>query len=306
MIEVVAAVIRDQQGRILITRRPQHVHQGGLWEFPGGKREAEETAWQALSRELKEEVDIDVVEAVPLIKIDHDYGDKHVLLDVWNVSAFKGEAWGREGQEWRWIDENTLNDYAFPAANQPIIKALRLPAFYAVLEGDSQEQVWQRYQHLQAQGIYFLQIRLKNLDAVQRQQVLKRLQAETALKQCWLINSDIADASFPAAGLHLTAQALCALSERPQGYQWVAASCHSLLELQHAERLNLDFAVLSPVQITTTHPHAQVLGWDVIEPLLRTVRIPVYLMGGLKREDLSKARERGAQGLAGITTFLDQ
>jgi 8-oxo-dGTP diphosphatase len=63
---------------------------------------------------------------------------------------------------------------------------------------------------------------------------------------------------------------------------------------------------LSPVQITTTHPHAQVLGWDVIEPLLRTVKIPVYLMGGLKREDLSKARERGAQGLAGITTFLDQ
>ena len=134
MIEVVAAVIRDHQGRILITRRPSHVHQGGLWEFPGGKRESDETALQALCRELKEEVDIEILEAAPLIKIDHDYGDKHVVLDVWNVSAFQGEAWGREGQEWRWIDESAVNDYKFPAANLPIIKALRLPEYYAVLD----------------------------------------------------------------------------------------------------------------------------------------------------------------------------
>ena len=109
MIEVVAAVIRDPQGRILITRRPLHVHQGGLWEFPGGKREPSETAWQTLSRELKEEVDIDVLDASPLIKIDHDYGDKHVVLDVWNVSAFQGEAWGREGQECRWLDAKWIS-----------------------------------------------------------------------------------------------------------------------------------------------------------------------------------------------------
>ena len=98
MIQVVAAVIRDAEDNILITRRAQHVHQGGLWEFPGGKREAGETAPQALARELNEELGIQVLEAVPLIKVNHDYGDKQVQLDVWTVTDFAGEAWGREGQ----------------------------------------------------------------------------------------------------------------------------------------------------------------------------------------------------------------
>ena len=305
MIEVVAAVIRDPQGRILITRRPLHVHQGGLWEFPGGKREPSETAWQTLSRELKEEVDIDVLDASPLIKIDHDYGDKHVILDVWNVSSFQGAAWGREGQEWRWIDESAVNEYQFPAANLPIIKALRLPQYYAVLEGDTPEQVLQRYQQFLLKGISLLQLRLKNLGAEQRLQVIGHLRQHVHTEQRWLLNSDIGDADFPAQGLHLTANRLMALTARPSGYQWVGASCHNLDELQKAERLNLDFAVLSPVQVTTTHPDAQVLGWDVIEPILNAVKIPVYLMGGLKLTDLKQAQEMGAQGLAGITTFLD-
>lgn len=305
MIDVVAAVIRDHQGRILITRRPLHVHQGGLWEFPGGKREAHETALQALSRELKEEVDIEVLEAVPLIKIDHDYGDKHVVLDVWNVSAFQGEAWGREGQEWRWIDESAVNDYKFPAANLPIIKALRLPEYYAVLEGDTPEQVLQRYQQYTDKGINLLQLRLKNLRYEQQQQLVDCLHGQTHPQQRWLLNSDSAGLNFAANGLHLTAQALMALVARPSKYQWVGASCHNLQELQQAERLNLDFAVLSPIQATTTHPEAQPLGWDIIDSTLSSVKIPVYLMGGLKMADLNKARFLGAQGLAGITTFLD-
>ena len=306
MIEVVAAVIRDRQGRILITRRPQHVHQGGLWEFPGGKREAEETAWQALTRELKEEVDIEVLEAVPLIKVDHDYGDKHVLLDVWLVKRFQGRAWGREGQDWRWIEEGAISEYSFPVANLPIIKALRLPEFYAVLEGDTPEQVLHRYKQFTAQGIQLLQLRLKNLQPQQRQQVLDELYAHIRPQQRWMINSDQLGLDFSAQGLHLTAQDLMALTVRPSQYQWVGASCHNLQELRQAERLDLDFAVLSPVQVTTTHPDVQPLGWDVIESILSAVKIPVYLMGGLKQDDLSKAREKGAQGLAGITTFLDQ
>lgn len=306
MIEVVAAVIRDQYGRILITRRPQHVHQGGLWEFPGGKREAQETALQALSRELKEEVDIDVLEATPLIKIDHDYGDKHVLLDVWQVTRFQGRAWGREGQEWRWIQEEAIFEYAFPAANLPIIKALRLPAYYAVLEGDTPEQVLHRYKQFTARGINLLQLRLKNLKPEQQQQVLDVLYGQTQTQQRWLINSDNARLDFAAQGLHLTSQALMSTTVRPPNYQWVGASCHNLHELQQAERLDLDFAVLSPIQITTTHPDTQPLGWDQIETILNTMKIPVYLMGGLKLADLKKAREFGAQGLAGITTFLDQ
>lgn len=303
MIEVAAGVIRDGIGRILITRRPDHVHQGGLWEFPGGKREAGETTFQALQRELQEEVDIRVMEAIPLIKIAHDYGDKQVLLDVWEVSRYEGRAWGREKQEWRWVAEAALNEYAFPVANKPIIKALRLPDYYAILEGTSIDQVWHRYQHYIARKIPMLQLRIKDLPVSEHSQLLERLLENPAPGLRWLINSDNQSLDFPYQGLHLSSKALMSISQRP-AVNWVGASCHNLTELQQAVALGLDFAVLSPVQPTTTHPNAPVLGWDGLDSILSHIPLPVYLMGGLSMQDLLKVRQHGGRGVAGITSFL--
>lgn len=308
MIQVVAAVIRDAEDNILITRRAQHVHQGGLWEFPGGKREAGETARQALQRELHEELGIEVLDAVPLIKVNHDYGDKQVQLEVWTVRDFAGEAWGREGQAWQWIRESQLDDLAFPAANTPIIKAARLPPHYAVLEGSSAEQIFSRYQQYLACGVRLMQLRLKDLPCQNRPAIIEQIQQQGLQQQVTvLLNSDLAEQTqIPAVqGLHLTSQALMALTERPQLSGLIAASCHNLQQLQQAERLGLDFAVLAPVQVTTTHPDAQPLGWDVLSSWLDQINLPVYLMGGLRLDDLQRARLVGAQGLAGITTFLD-
>ena len=306
-VRVVAAVIRDAQRQILLTRRPEHVHQGGLWEFPGGKREAHETAFQALCRELQEEVDIQVAHARPLIKINHDYGDKQVELDVWEVEQFEGKAWGREGQAWTWVSEADLDAYAFPAANVPIIKAARLPAWYGVLEGDSVAQVLQRYQQFLTRGVGMVQLRLKNLAPAQRRLLIEQLLQTDQAGMCWILNSDRqSEGDFSVQGLHLTTQALMALSHRPTFPGWIGASCHDLAQLQHAERLGLDFAVLSPVQATTTHPQAQPLGWQAAATLIEAVNLPVYLMGGLAMADWERARLLGAQGIAGITSFLDR
>ena len=84
-IHVVAAIIIGQQQQILISRRPDHLHQGGLWEFPGGKVEVNEQPQRALARELREELAIEIEVLQPYMQISHDYPDKNVLLDIWTV-----------------------------------------------------------------------------------------------------------------------------------------------------------------------------------------------------------------------------
>ena len=101
-LSIAVGVIPDQAGNnVLVSRRPGHVHLGGLWEFPGGKLQPAETVLEALVRELREELNISVNQARPLIKINHDYSSKSVCLDVWLITAWKGVPMGMEGQEIR-------------------------------------------------------------------------------------------------------------------------------------------------------------------------------------------------------------
>ncbi len=124
-VEVVAAAILSECGRhVFIAKRNASAHQGGLWEFPGGKKELGESAHLALYRELEEEIAIKVITFQSLIKLSHDYGDKLVELDVYKVTEFSGEPRGAEGQETRWVSLKDLKDFQFPAANQAIIQAL--------------------------------------------------------------------------------------------------------------------------------------------------------------------------------------
>ena len=129
-VHVAVGVIFDSQAhKVLIAKRPQHLHQGGLWEFPGGKVSAFESVDQALERELFEELNIRVVKAQPLMKIQHKYSDKLVFLDVWTVTQFSGDAQGAEGQQIQWVDLSELYSphakYKFPQANQAILDKLK-------------------------------------------------------------------------------------------------------------------------------------------------------------------------------------
>lgn len=127
-VHVAVGVIVADDGQILIALRAEQRHQGGLWEFPGGKVEAGETVQQALDRELSEELGIAVIAASPLIVIEHDYADKSVCLDVWWVDKFNGIAEGKEGQPIKWVSKQALSDYAFPQANHAIVAAIQASA----------------------------------------------------------------------------------------------------------------------------------------------------------------------------------
>ncbi len=120
----VGVIVRDQE--YFLTKRLDSAHQGGKWEFPGGKVEKDETVAQALHRELQEEIAIDILSCYPLIKIDHDYGDKKVRLDVYVVDNFQQEPVAQEGQQSGWFTLDELIKLDFPAANAAIVEALKI------------------------------------------------------------------------------------------------------------------------------------------------------------------------------------
>ncbi|MBQ0718723.1 MAG: 8-oxo-dGTP diphosphatase MutT [Gammaproteobacteria bacterium] len=122
-IHVVAGVIyHPSKQQVLIARRPDHLHQGGLWEFPGGKVDCGENPEQALKRELMEELAIEVGDCSPFLLTEHDYKDKLIVLDVWAVHSFMGQPTGNEGQRVCWVDISALSDYEFPAANYAVLE----------------------------------------------------------------------------------------------------------------------------------------------------------------------------------------
>lgn len=125
----VGVIFNSKQDQILIAKRPKHLHQGGLWEFPGGKVSSGEAVEHALARELFEELGISDIQAEPLMDILYDYTDKKVYLDIWIIHQFSGQAQGKEGQQCKWVNLQDLlssqSQYQFPAANQPILERLK-------------------------------------------------------------------------------------------------------------------------------------------------------------------------------------
>jgi len=315
LIHVAAAIIVDPEGRILIAKRDTSRHQGGLWEFPGGKVEPGEAVEHALGRELDEELGIQVLDARPQIRIAHHYPDKSVLLDVWRVERFDGEAHGREGQPIRWVEASALTDYEFPAANRPIVAAAQLPD-RLLITGDiaalgsgaeaREAELLRRVQRLSGRADALLMLRAPTLseDELARcYRVLEPLFAEA--RPALMLNGSVALANALGADrLHLSARRLMALESRQQfAGRWLSASCHDEAELERAEQLGLDFVTLSPVAPTASHPQAPVLGWDRFRELSERCTLPVYALGGLSEHDLTIAWRHGAQGIASISSW---
>jgi len=305
-IHVVAAAISDAEGRILIAKRPDHVHKGGLWEFPGGKLEMGESVEQGLARELDEELGIHPTATEPLICITHHYPECSIKLDIHRVTAFDGEVYGREGQPIRWLRPEEMQLDQFPEADRPVINALRFPDCYLITGADPKqpEQFLQRLDIALQAGVRLVQLRAHSLDAVAYRQL-----ASAALSCCRrygarLLLNRVDEMLKEADGLHLTSHWLMQLEHRPiAADKLLAASCHNLAELQQAEKMGVDFVLLSPVQPTTSHPETAPLGWDVFAEWVDQVNLPVFALGGMSRSDLTTVKRLGGQGIAAISEF---
>ncbi|MEX1196676.1 MAG: Nudix family hydrolase [Pseudohongiellaceae bacterium] len=304
MIHVAVGVIRSPDQRILISRRPPKAHQGDLWEFPGGKVESGETVQQALHRELSEELDLQTVRTEPLCRVSHDYGDRRVLLDVWTVREWRGTPRGMEDQPLRWVPVDELDPQDFPVANRPIIRCLRLHDLLAITPAaDDAQQALRQLRHLAAHHEGLIQLRQPALDADAMDRVLEAAsQLPGQVRRRILLNID---PKHPLCsrfgGCHLNSRRLGEFRERPVAEDLLlGASCHTIEELAMAMELGADYATLSPVQETASHPGAVTLGWERFAEMLKGMNLPVYAQGGLGRNELDEARRHGARGVAGI------
>ncbi len=186
-------------------------------------------------------------------------------------------------------------------ANAPILRALRLPSLYAISNAVElgSDEFLQRLEQALRNGLRLVQMREKNLPrAALRALSLRVLELAHAHGALVLINGDIELAlEIGADGVHLNSAQLAALSTRPD-LEWCGASCHSIDELQRAMAMSLDFAVLSPVLPTQSHPGAAHLGWQAFAGMVAGSSIPVYALGGLSQEDMETAWQHGAHGIA--------
>lgn len=308
MIHVAVGVIRSPDQRILISRRAPGAHQGDLWEFPGGKVESGETVQQALYRELSEELDLRTVHTEPLCRVSHDYGDRRVLLDVWTVNEWRGTARGMENQPLRWVPVDELDPKDFPVANRLIIRCLRLHDLLAITPpADDAQQALSDLRRLTSQHEGLIQLRQPALDGESMDQVLEAAaRLPSTVRRRILLNADPAHPLCSRfGGCHLNTRRLREYRQRPVADDLLlGASCHTEGELAMAVELGADYATLSPVQQTASHPGAVTLGWERFGEMLRDIDLPVYAQGGLGRNDLAEARRHGARGVAGIRFLL--
>jgi 8-oxo-dGTP diphosphatase len=124
---VVAVALIDPDGRVLIAKRPEGKQLAGMWEFPGGKVEPGERPEQALIRELKEELGIDVNEAclAPFVFASHAYESFHLLMPLYLCRRWSGVVTAREHAGLAWVKPNRLGDYPMPPADEPLVAWLR-------------------------------------------------------------------------------------------------------------------------------------------------------------------------------------
>ena len=306
VIHVAVGVIRQPDGRVLIARRPEGSHQGGRWEFPGGKVEPQECVTEALGRELLEEVGITPLESRPLLRVTWRYPDKTVLLDTWEVRRFSGTASGCEGQPVRWVAPVDLPRYRFPDANGPIITAASLPDTYLItpdLDDHEARGLVDELSRRFAAGARLVQLRLPRVN----ERTWHRVTADAAdaareYGVQLLLNGDVERARLLRVGVHLRSAQLLSWDHRPLGPgQLVAASCHHAAELDRAVHLGVDFALLGPVRPTRSHPDSEPMGERAFGCTVAQVPVPVYALGGVTPEDLPALREQRAQGIAAIS-----
>ena len=288
-------------------------------------------------RELREELGITVTTAYPWVTRVFTYPHATVRLNFFRVTEWHGELHPHEGQEFAWqhlsdiLVSQDKPDSSFPRkressfiksldsrfrgndgiynltvspllpANAPMLRALELPSLYAIsnVQELGEQEFMRRLEAALRNGLRLVQLREKNYSReALRELALKMLPLIRQHDARLIINADIElSREIGADGVQLTGTQLAELSVRP-AVDWCAASCHNADELHRAETLGCDFALLSPVLPTRSHPGAAHLGWGNFAAVAAGSSIPVYALGGLTQDDMQTAWQHGAHGIA--------
>jgi 8-oxo-dGTP diphosphatase len=303
---VAAGVLIKPSGEYLLASRPAGKPWAGWWEFPGGKIEAGETPAHALIRELQEELGVTPTHVLPWLQRIYDYPETHdspakiVHLHFHFVTDWQGELVPHEGQTFSWQQPSKLTVSPVLPANTPIMKALDLPAVYAIsnVAEMGEAAFLQALENQLKSGLKLIQFR----EHLQSPHKIRLAGEVFSLVQSYgakmLLNRDIELAkNMGMHGVHLPSAELMQLAHKPHGLM-VAASCHNAEELAHAQKLGLDFVTLSPVLPTQSHPNAPALGWPRFASLIQGLEIPVYALGGMTAANLPMSWQSGARGVA--------
>lgn len=304
-IKVVAAVIyHPQDHRILLSFRNQHQHQGGKWEFPGGKVQSGESLLRALARELEEELGIRCNAAQPLMMVRHSYNDKPVEIHFYAVRDWLGQATGREGQQLQWCQRQELGLKSFPEANEPLVNALSLGSQLLIWPGALPPH-WEVRLHLALQRGVTLVCATEINDPV----LLAQAATICHQHQARLLVANDPELIEPSAadGLHLTVDVAQGCTQRPD-VDVLSIACENAAGLDHAAWLKADMVTLSSINDAASDKADERVDWQRFAALAQGRPFPVYAHGNVGPSDLPKVRISGGWGVAGNEKFwpLDQ
>ncbi len=312
VLDIAVGVVKNTDGQILIAKRPKGKDFADFWEFPGGKIETEENVWQALQREFKEEVNLQLISGRELIQIPWDYPGKQVLLHVYLVDQFDGLAEGQEGQELKWIDIRDLQNYIFPPANKAIVNSLKLPNCILITGEEIETDIFEKKINTAVKnGINCIVVRA---DSLSKDQYCNRITCTRALEKGipevkFIYSTQMLPldtlVKLGVKNVHLKSALLDQVLSESQleAFEFVSAAVHNSAELARANALNLDLVFCSPISNTLSHPNAKPLGWAGLKKITYQAKMPVFALGGVSLSDLEMAHSAGAQGVAGISAF---
>ena len=300
-VDVSVAVLINNNRQVLLGQRPHPKSWEGWWEFPGGKIEKGETSVDALYREIDEEIGVKITQFKKWVIRKYSHGGNDITLHFFKVYGWEGEVTSKENQKLVWTHLQNPNVSPILPANLFIQKAFDLPKYYAItnLSETSKKVFFNQLQNRISNGLKMIQVREKNISFDEF-----KIFSNEVIKICKpkgvkvIINSDVNLAyEIKADGVHLRSKDLISIKKIPKNLI-VSASCHTQEEIYIAEKLNINFLVLSAIKKTLSHPDIKPIGWDEFENIANRVNTPIYALGGLGVNDYSIALENGAIGIA--------
>ncbi len=283
-IHVVAGVIRDTSGRVLIAQRPRGRHMAGRWEFPGGKLHPGESPLQGLRRELAEELGVVVSSGERLIMLRHDYPDRRVLLDAWSVTAHEGTPRGLESQALAWVAPEELPGHDLLEADRAIVTALRLPRLAMVMDelpalpspapARREAQLWR----------FRADASVPEAGAVSalrrsRRPVFVLGEGAQALHAAVIMGAEGVIVTWGGRGIHID----------PDSQFLVGVQCRDAESCHAAAVSGAHFLLLAPDKPVTE---------AALEDLCRTLGLPIWIGWYASDQRLARLRQSGAHGCA--------